>query len=72
MMPPDYYKDLLSKRVKNLPKKHFRLIEKGRNDNTTFAKISVVIKYTTEFASTLAVYPETAMYLIAARTIEVS
>ena len=52
--------------------KHSYLLTKGQTDNLTRADVSVVIKYTKEFAATLGVFPVTGMYLLAARTIHVN
>ena len=67
----DYMTWFLRNAKPGLPKHQLELLRKGRVDNTTFVEISVMIIYTPEFVSMLGAYPETAVYLIAARTMEV-
>ena len=40
-------------------------------DNHTVAQVSVTLKYTTEFASTLGVFHKDGIYMVAAWTIDV-
>ena len=49
-----------------------KLLTQGRHDNETRVEVSVTIKYTTEFAATLGIRMDWAMYMVSAWTIYVS
>ena len=49
-----------------------KLLTQGRHDNETRVEVSVTIKYTTEFAATLGIRMDWAMYMVSAWTIYVN
>lgn len=54
-----------------IPEKQHLLFMKGNNDTTTVANVSVIIKYTREFASHISVHPKYGMYLLSAHVMKV-
>ena len=64
--------DIIQNQFPKLQDKHKYLLAKGFIDEKTRVEISVVVKYTKEFAATLGVYPEYGMYLLVARIIDVN
>ena len=54
-----------------IPEKQHLLFMKGNNDTTTIANVSVIIKYTREFASHISVHPKYGMYLLSAHVMKV-
>ena len=62
-----YYRNVLPLNQQNLKDLDF-----GRHDDTEKAIITVTIKYTTEFASTLGIRIEKGLYFVGLWTIEVS
>ena len=64
-----FYRNLLG-RNKFTDFHHF-LLMKGHKDSQTFAEVSVTFKYTQEFASSLGLLPEPAIYLIASYSLQV-
>ena len=62
-----FYRNVLPLNKQNLQDLNF-----GRHDDTEKAIISVTIKYTTEFASTLGIRIDKGLYFVGLWTIEVS
>ena len=55
----------------NVPEYFTELFKKGDKDKSTRATVSVIIKYTLEFAAYIGVHPKYGMYLLSAHAMKV-